>query len=172
MEIRSMLAACFGLVHDDCTCYRCWYMGLYSKWIICLLQVWVHCAGSSCTIIACYGIGTIIPDCDCQPGILYYRNYCSRLGISDMDHFCWVNFHLFLCMSAVHGEFDLRICNTLTVCSQLQYGSSTWIRNLKLVLGLGSSLELGSSTGNLDWNPHICLVKTCSFITAKLVSNY
>ena len=27
-EIYSMLAARFGLVHDDCTRYRCWYMGM------------------------------------------------------------------------------------------------------------------------------------------------
>ena len=24
--LYSMLVACFGLVHDDCTCYKCWYM--------------------------------------------------------------------------------------------------------------------------------------------------
>ena len=60
---------------------------LYIKCIICMLQVCVHCAGISCTI-ACYGIGTIIPDCDCQDEILYYRIHHSRLGISDMDRFC------------------------------------------------------------------------------------
>ena len=53
-------------------------------------------------------------------------------------------------MSAVHGEFDWRIWDSLTVCSWLRYGSSTWIWNFKLVLGLGSSSE------NLDWNPPIC----------------
>ena len=55
--------------------------------MICMLQLGVHCAGISCTI-ACYGIGTIIPDYDCQHGILYYHIYRSRLGISDMDRFC------------------------------------------------------------------------------------
>ena len=38
--------------------------------------------------IACYGIGTIIPDCDCQHGILSYRIHRLPLGISDMDRFC------------------------------------------------------------------------------------
>ena len=46
--------------------------GLYTKCMICMLQVGVHCSGIICTI-ACYGIGTILPDCDCQHEILYYR---------------------------------------------------------------------------------------------------
>ena len=29
------------------------------------------------------------------------------------------------CFFAVHGEFDYRICHSLTVCSQLRYKSST-----------------------------------------------
>ena len=33
--------------------------GLYTKCIVCMLQVGVHCAGIICTIV-CYGIGTII----------------------------------------------------------------------------------------------------------------
>ena len=38
--------------------------GLYTKFMICMLQVGVHGAGIICTI-ACYGIGTILSDCDC-----------------------------------------------------------------------------------------------------------
>ena len=52
---------------------------------------------------------------------------------------------VFLCMNAVHGEFDCRICSSLTVCSQFWYESSTGTQYLKLVLGFESS------TGNLDW---------------------
>ena len=40
-------------------------LGLYTKCTICMLQVGVHSAGIICAI-ACYGIGTIIPDCNCQ----------------------------------------------------------------------------------------------------------
>ena len=60
---------------------------LYTKCMICMLQVGVHYAGIICTI-ACYGIGTIISDCDCQHGISYYRIYRSRHGVSEMDRFC------------------------------------------------------------------------------------
>ena len=45
--------------------------GLYTKCMIYMLQVGVHCVGIICTI-ACYGIGTIIPDCDCQHGIIIF----------------------------------------------------------------------------------------------------
>ena len=55
--------------------------GLYTKCMICMLLVGVHCAGIICTI-ACYGIDTILSDCDCQYGISYYRIYCSRLVLS------------------------------------------------------------------------------------------
>ena len=55
--------------------------GLDTKCMICMLQVGAHCAGIICTI-ACYGIGTIIPDGDCQHGITYYCIYRSRLGVS------------------------------------------------------------------------------------------
>ena len=61
--------------------------GLYTKCMICMLQVGVHCASIICTI-ACYGIGTNIPDSDCQHGISYYRIYHSRLGVSVMDPSC------------------------------------------------------------------------------------
>ena len=52
------------------------------------------------------------------------------------------------CFFAVHGEFDWRICHSLTVCSQLRYESSTWIRNLKLVLG----------TWIFNWEPTYLLI--------------
>ena len=52
-----------------------------------MLQVGVHCAGIISAIV-CYGIGTVISDCDCQHGILYDRIYRLRVGVSDMDRFC------------------------------------------------------------------------------------
>ena len=61
--------------------------GLYTKCMICMLQLGVHCAGIICTI-ACYGIGRIIPDCDCRCEISHSRIYRSRLIVSDMDRFC------------------------------------------------------------------------------------
>ena len=62
----------------DVTYVSTW--GFYTKCMICMLQVGVHGAGIICTI-ACYGIGTLILDCDCQDGT-YYHIYCSRLGVS------------------------------------------------------------------------------------------
>ena len=107
---------------------------LYTKCIICILQAWVHCAGISC-IIACYGIDTIIPDCDCQHGILYYHIDRSRLGISDMDRFCWVKFRLFLCGSRWVWLENLPFSNSLLA-------TLVWIFNL--------NLELETCAGNLD----------------------
>ena len=155
MKIHSMFTARFGLVHDDCTCYRCWYIRLCTKCMICMLQVGVHCAGIICTI-ACYGIGTIISDCDCQHGMSYYCIYRLTLGVSDMDHFCWIWFFsfllssfqfAFLCMSAVHGEFDWRISSSLFARN---FGTNLW-----LVLGTWNlywdlNFLLGTWTGNLD----------------------
>ena len=116
----------------------------YIKCIVCMLQVWVHCAGISCSI-ACHGIGTINPDYDCQYGnhiiafivwdsVFQFRSFLLNLFLLVSAAF---KFSLFLCMIAIHGEFDWRICSSLTVCSQLRYGSSTvtWYLNL---------------------NPHIC----------------
>ena len=119
-ELYSLLVECFELVHDDCTCYRCWYMGMVHQMHNLHVTV-VHCASINCTI-ACCGIGTIIPDCDCQHGILYYRIYHSRLGISVWIVSAELNSG---CFFEVHGEFDWRIGRSLTVCLQLRYGSST-----------------------------------------------
>ena len=74
--------------------------GLYTKCMICKLQLGVHCASIICTI-SCYGIGTNISDCDCQHGISYYCIYRSRLGVSVWivsaefisSRFCRVQFH-------------------------------------------------------------------------------
>ena len=61
--LYSMLVACFGLGHDDCTCYRCWYMGnihyacsmfRISTWRLYLLQVLIHGYGTSNAQFACY----------------------------------------------------------------------------------------------------------------------
>ena len=57
--------------------------GLYTKCMICMLQLGVHCVSIICTI-ACYGISTNISDCDCQHGISHYRIYHSRFGVSDI----------------------------------------------------------------------------------------
>ena len=43
--------------------------GLYTKCMIYMLQVGVHCASIIVCTIACYLIGTNIPDCDCQHGM-------------------------------------------------------------------------------------------------------
>ena len=55
--------------------------GLYTKCMICMLLVGVHCGGITYTI-ACYGIGTNISDYDCQHGISYHRIYHLRFGVS------------------------------------------------------------------------------------------
>ena len=54
--------------------------GLYTKCMICMLHLGVHCASIICTI-ACYEIGANISDCDCQHGRSYYCIYRSRLGV-------------------------------------------------------------------------------------------
>ena len=76
--------------------------------------------------------------------ISYYRINCSRLSISDMDRFCWVNFSLFVfdCYSA------------LETCIE------TWIFDW----------ELGLDTWIFIWDSHICRDGHV-FITAKLLLN-
>ena len=92
---------------------------LYIKYIICMLQVWVHCSGISYTI-AFYGIGTINSDCDCQHGISYYRIYRSRFGVS-----VWI----------VSAEFvSSRCCWTLSTWNlywdlNFRFVLETWIFN-------------------------------------------
>ena len=132
--LYSMLVACFRLVLTIVPVSGVGTWVLYIKWIICMIQVWVHCAGISCSI-ACYGIGTIIPDCDCQHGIFYYRIHCSRLGISDMNRFCWVKFQLFLCSSWWVWWENLPFFNGLLA-------TLVWIFNL--------NLELETCAGDLD----------------------
>ena len=117
---------------------------LYTKCIICMLHVWVHCAGISYTI-ACYVIG--------QSFLIVIVNlefYIIIFIVRDLVFQTWiVSAELNSgCFFAVHGEFDWRICHSLMVCSQLWYGSSTWIRNLKLVLG----------TLIFDWEPTYLLM--------------
>ena len=55
--------------------------GLYTKCMICMLQVGVNCAGIICTI-ACYGISTTFLIVIVNMELLYYPIYCSRLGVS------------------------------------------------------------------------------------------
>ena len=96
----------------------------YIKCTICMLQVWVQCAGISCTI-ACNGIGTINSDCDCQHGISYYRIYRSRFDVS-----VWI----------VSAEFvSSRFCCVLDTWNfywDLNLRLGTWTGNLDLQLGL------------------------------------
>ena len=126
------------LVHED---YRTWR--LYTKCMICMLQVWVHCDGIICTI-ACYGIITIIfltviVNIEYHIIVFIPRDSVFQIWIVSAAFssscFCWVTCSLILCISAVLGEFDWRICSSLTVRSQLWYESATWIWNLDLQLG-------------------------------------
>ena len=97
----------------------------------CMLQVGVHCAGIICTI-AYYGIGIIF-----WIVIVNMEYYIIVFIVRDSVFQIWTIFAELNsgCFFVVHGEFDWRIFRSLTVCSQLRDGSSTWIRNLKLVLG-------------------------------------
>ena len=152
--LYSMLVACFGLVRDNCTCYRCWYMGMVHQ----LHNL--HVTGVS-TLCWYYLYQCMlwdwhnISDCDCQHEISYCRIYRSRFGISDMDRFCWVKFRLFLLRFMVIWLENLPFPNGLLA-------TSVWIFNL--------NSELETCTPNLDlqlWT-HISvdMVKTGSFITA------
>ena len=107
------------LVHED---YRTWR--LYTKCMICMLQVWVR-YGIICTI-ACYETGTIIfltVIVNMEYHIIVFIPHDSVFQIwivsvaFGSSRFCWVTCSLFLWMSAVLGEFDWRICSSLTVCS-------------------------------------------------------
>ena len=117
-------------------------MGLYTKCMIFMLQVEVHYVGIICTI-ACHGIGTIfmILIVNMEYYIIIFNARDSLLQICIISaefissHFYWFNFSLLFFTWVVRGEFDWRICSSLTVCLQFLYGSSTWIWNLKCVLG-------------------------------------
>ena len=134
--------------------------------MICMFQLRVHCGGII-RMIACYGISTNISDCDCQHRISYCHIYHLRLSISGMYRFCWVNFSLRFFswvqfMVSLIGEFAVlkRFAPNFGMDLQLEFG--TW--NLYWDL----DLQLGTWTGT-----HISvMVKTCSFITATLASNY
>ena len=115
--------------------------GLYTKCMICMLQVGVHFAGIIWTF-ACYGIGTIISDCDCQHGMTYYRIYHSRLGVSDMNRFCWIWFFSFLLSS--FQFVSLHECGSRWV----------WFKNLKF-----SNCLLGISVWIFDW---YTVLETCT----------
>ena len=115
--LYSMLVACFGLVPCDCTCYRCWHMGMVLKCIICRLQEWVHCAGISCTI-TCYGIFNME---------YYFIIFIVRYSVFPFASFL---LNLFLLVSV---EFNFS--------RNLQLLQGTW--NLYWT----SNLQLGSRTG-------------------------
>ena len=157
MEILSILAACFGLVHDD-WCYRCSFM-----WIIHQMHD-LHVTGNIFPI-TCYGIGTILPDCDCQHGIFYYHIYRSQLCVSDMDRFCWIWFFSFL-QSSVQFV-SLHECGSLWVSLEnLQFSSSLiaisvrifdWYSVLETCTGTWIfDWEHGLETLIFNWDPHTC----------------
>ena len=126
--------------------------GIIHQCMICMLQVRVHCAGIICTI-ACYEIGTIFLIVNMEYYIIVFNVQDSLLQICIVSaefissHFCWFNFSLRFIAWVVRGEFDWRICSSLT-CLQFLYGSSTWIQDLKLALG----------TLILNWAPTYLLI--------------
>ena len=61
--------------------------GLYTKCMVCMLQVGVHCASTVCTI-ACNGIFITFLIAIVNMEYNYYCIYHSRLGASVMDRFC------------------------------------------------------------------------------------
>ena len=135
-----------------------------------MLQLGVHCAGIISTI-ACYWIGTIIPDCDCQHGISYYHIYRLRLCVSDMDRFCWVNFSL---RFFAWVRFMVRLIGEFAVLQ-------LFARNLVLIFDWYSvpetcvgtwifDWELGLETWIFNWDSHICRDGHV-FTTAKLLLN-
>ena len=88
MEIRSMLAARFRLVHDACTCYRCQYMGLYTKCMIFMFR-WEYIV--LVLFVQLPGMGLI------QYFWLWLSTWniiLSRLSFEtqcfSLDRFCWI----------------------------------------------------------------------------------
>ena len=142
MGLYSMLVACFGLVHDDCTCRRCWYMGIVHQMHNCMSQVWVHCDGISCTI-ACYGIGTII-----LIVIVNMEYHSIAFIVWDSVEFSYgsILLNLFLLVSAEYSVLETCI--------------GTWTFDW----------ELGLETWILDWDSHICRIGH-AFTTVKLWLN-
>ena len=138
--------------------------GLYTKCMVCMLQVGVHCASIICTI-AFYGIGIIfrIVIVNMELVLLYlsFETQCCRYVSFLLNSCLLVSADLIsVCISlqecgsqvSLIGEYAVLYC-LLAILVWL----FDWYSVLELVLGL----EL--STGNLDWklwsstgNPHIC----------------
>ena len=127
---------------------------LYTKCMVCMLQVGVHCAGIICTI-GCYGIGTIfrivIVNMEYYIIVFIVRDSVFQIWIlsAELNSGCFFTFN---------GEFDLENWPFSTDL----LATSVWIFNL--------NSELETCTGNLDLQlgTHISvdMVKTGSFITA------
>ena len=98
----------------------------------------------------------VIVNIKCNIIVFIVRDSLFQFGSFLLNLFLLVsaefNFSLSICIIAIHGEFDWRICSSLTVCSQLRYWSSTVTRYL-------------------NWNLHICwhgqnrFFYNCSIIT-------
>ena len=127
--------------------------GIYTKCMIFMLQLGVHVL---LLFVQLHVMGLVqqflivIVNMEYHIIVFIVRDLVFQICIVSAEfyssRFCWVIFKfVFLWMSAVHGEFDWRICSSPTVCSQFRYESSTDTRYLKLALGLEFSNR------NLDW---------------------
>ena len=124
------------MIHDNCIVYTLHDAGIgtwgsYTKWMICMLQVWVHYACIICTI-ACYGIGRII----FLIVISFYSTYYSQLCFSEINRFCmdlvssrlcWVicSFIVILFYSTYYSQLCFSEINRF--CMDLVYTSFCWV---------------------------------------------
>ena len=145
MEIHSMLAACFRLVHDDCTKCTLHVTGVSTWWLY-----------HFCTI-ACYGTVTIIflivtVNMEYHIIVLIARDFAFQISFISAEfgfsRFCWVSCSLcFFAWVRFKVRWSWRICNSLTVQSRLRHKSLTWTQNLNLDSNLQLVLESSTGTG-------------------------
>ena len=165
-----MLAACYGLVHDNSikcpvhvTGVNTW--GLYTKCTICMLGQMhdLHVTGVStiCTI-AGYGIGTIIfliatVTLEYHIIVLIARDFVFR----HRSFLYGFRFFSFL-LSYLQLEF-------LSVSTYLL---SLWVSKFAVLCNCRSKLRPSTwtSTRTFDWDPHICRGGHV-FTTAKFIQN-
>ena len=163
MELRSMLAVCMDLCMTIAS-YTLWMMQvlvpgiipaaycmlqvskwwLYTKWTICMLQVWVHCDGIMCTI-ACYGMCTIIflivtVNMAYHIIVLISLNFVfQRSIISVWISFLLISVELFAVWVSIHVYRSLEVVS-FTICHPFAIAAASF----DLVLGL----RLESSPGS------------------------
>ena len=89
-----MLAACYGLVHDNCMKFTFHVIGTWGMGIVYQMHD-LHVTGVSTRwLYHCLHNWMLrdwyynIPNSDCEHGISYYSTYHSRLCFSDIDRFC------------------------------------------------------------------------------------